>query len=133
MMHKRNNVKKIIVFLFAGVIFLSNLYNVIPASGIIGSGNSEKSLASKSNDVWSDDQWKFYTIDVEAGETVIINLTYSGDLDLDLRIFVDEDALKIPDEQTNFAKDITHCGLPEVAPLKNSQTRGYQGVVGQGT
>ncbi|MBD3353352.1 MAG: hypothetical protein GF364_17860, partial [Candidatus Lokiarchaeota archaeon] len=42
--------------------------------------------------LWTDNQWIFYKTLVAKNEKINISLSYSGDLDLDLRIYVDDDA-----------------------------------------
>ncbi|MHA1820459.1 MAG: hypothetical protein ACTSU2_00650 [Promethearchaeota archaeon] len=74
-------------------------------------------------DLWTDDQWEFYKLELELGQSVLINMSYTGVLDLDLRLYIDE---VHPTAQDNLAWDITHCGIkPDLSPTRNSQIRGY--------
>ncbi|MHA1338619.1 MAG: hypothetical protein ACTSRZ_00015 [Promethearchaeota archaeon] len=75
--------------------------------------------------IWTDSMWKFYKATVRKNETLVVNMSYSGDLDIDLRFYVDEN----PTTQKVVAWDITHCGLDDAIeapekPKRNSQERG---------
>lgn len=76
--------------------------------------------------IWNDQQWRFYKLVVNYREAVEINMTYTGDVDLDLRIYVDVNIQNDqPNEQDMLAWDVTGMGLrPEVLPMRNSQIRG---------
>jgi hypothetical protein len=66
-------------------------------------------LAATLEDTWEDSQWQFFSIKAPLNQLIQINLTYKGDLDIDLWIFVDTNNTGA--EQTINAWDITHCGL----------------------
>jgi len=76
--------------------------------------------------VWTDDQWEYYTAEVKRYDTIDITLEYAGDLDLDMRLYVDE---VNPLDTNLYAWDITHCGIPDSPePARNSQIRGYNEI-----
>ena len=58
-------------------------------------------------DAYEDSQWQYFTTECKLDETVVIELTYSGDLDIDLWVFIDETTTG--SDQKNFAADLTHC------------------------
>jgi len=69
------------------------------------------------NETWNYNQWQFYECRVELGETVLITLTYEGDLDLDLRLYWGRD---------NFyfrGIDLTYYPISNLEPSDNSQLR----------
>ncbi|MCP4764078.1 MAG: hypothetical protein GY870_20060 [archaeon] len=73
-------------------------------------------------ELWSDDQWIYYKLNVPKSSKVVVNLTYSGNLDLDLQFYIDEEHR---DSQENLAWDITHCGFPSIVATRSSQIRGF--------
>ena len=79
---------------------------------------------SLSGTQWTDDMWKFYKVNIIENDEIELTLSYSGSLDLDLRIYIDEIGEHQIQNQDNYAWDITHCGLDEtVEPICNSQIR----------
>ncbi len=72
--------------------------------------------------MWMDNQWKFYSQTVGYEDFLEVSLNYTGELDIDLRMFVDFDAKPW---------DITREGIDKV-PLEdmlvNAQNRGSNSV-----
>lgn len=66
-------------------------------------------LKASLEDTWEDSQWQFYKTNAPFNQSIEINLTYSGDLDIDLWVFVDSNTTGT-DQRVN-AWDITHCNI----------------------
>lgn len=79
-------------------------------------------LTSEDPSVWVDEQWQFYKIIVEKGQTVVVQLNYEGNLDLDLRLYWKRDN---PVGFNGF--DVSHCDIDDTAYIykDNSQLRTY--------
>jgi len=55
---------------------------------------------------WTDTQWQFYKVIVAEGDKIDVELSYEGDLDLDLRVYWKRD------NGANFnGFDVTHCDI----------------------
>jgi predicted membrane protein len=79
-----------------------------------------------SRGVWTNEQWEYYTAEVKKDETINIVLDYTGNLDIDMRLYVDEYNVL---DTNSYGWDITHCGIPsDPQPTRNSQIRGYNEV-----
>lgn len=80
--------------------------------------------------IWTDQQWRFYKLVLNLNQAVELNVSYSGQLDIDLRIYVDVNPQHGTNEQDMLAWDVTGMGLrPEITPMRNSQIRGTTDVV----
>jgi len=124
--YNRKIVLRIIILIF--IIFNTNKIRFVSSEeNYIKIGEISVNSRIASRNIWVDSMWIFYKVSVEKNQTLIVNMTYSGDLDLDLRFYVDED----PTTQKVMAWDITHCGLDDAKeiqepnkPKRNSQERG---------
>ena len=67
-------------------------------------------LTLENQEMWQDSAWIFFTTELNVSDSIIYQLSYEGDLDLDMRLYVTED----PDaEQEVLAWDISHCELDQ--------------------
>ena len=91
-----------------GLIIISNFLIFIPSTK--SQGTSAKSftgsLTCDSETIVTDDQWQWYRVVVELGVIVNVNMSYEGDLDVDLRLYW---------KRNNFPEfngfDLSHCPL----------------------
>lgn len=67
---------------------------------------------------WEDENWQFYKCTVEYGISAQVDLAYSGDLDLDLRLYWKRD------NHIRFnGWDLTQCSINSLNAEQNSQLR----------
>jgi len=63
-------------------------------------------MICKDENIWTDDMWQFYKVKVGVSERVEVRLDYSGDLDLDLRVYWKRENV------IGFnGFDLTHCDI----------------------
>jgi hypothetical protein len=120
---KIKNLKRTYKFLIISwlLIFVSTNTQNVSGASYTQSGNSfSGTLDSKIESTWEDSQWQYFKTSCSLYNHLVINLSYSGDLDLDLWIFVDE--VSTGAEQNIVPKDITHCQLTGT-PTKYSHLR----------
>jgi hypothetical protein len=128
-----NNMQKQTLFRYGilSIIAMSVIVSsqINTAQAFTYEGTMIKSQTAERYGIWTRDMWKFYKFTLEYGVAVEINLTYSGVLDLDLRLYIDTEHL-LTDDQVPMAWDVTGYGLrPEITPIRNSQIRGTDGVL----
>jgi hypothetical protein len=74
--------KNKIILLF-GLISIISFQN--SCIGVTAAPSSFQGTMSVQNEnIWTNDQWQYYKVEIELGITVVVTLTYSGALDLDL-------------------------------------------------
>ncbi len=104
------------------VLFLSlTIQSIVSVvEGAKSSKDFEDTIKCEDEDTWTDEMWQFYTISVDAGDKVIVNLDYKGDLDLDLRLYWKRDNVN---GFNGF--DLTHCNIDskDYDYAENSQVR----------
>lgn len=126
-MQKQSIYKIAFLSLIALSLVLSSQTNAVQAYTY--EGTMIKSQTAERYGIWTRDMWKFYKFTLEYGVAVEINLTYSGALDLDLRLYIDTEHL-LTNDQVPMAWDVTGYGLrPNITPIRNSQVRGTEGVL----
>lgn len=110
------------ILLFIGTIFVP--MGRSETNQVVGDGTDKISgvLAANLEERWEDSSWIFFITEVPFGEIVSVRVAYSGDLDLDVMLFVDTD---VDSSQRMLGWDISHCrfNYPEDKLVSYSQKR----------
>ncbi|MGQ4876761.1 MAG: hypothetical protein ACP6IY_22060, partial [Promethearchaeia archaeon] len=88
------------------VIFIMCLNFLFPVKAQKVSDEFKGEMVCKDKNIWTDDMWQFYEIQVKIGQRVYVRLQYKGDLDLDLRLYWKRD-----NGQDFKGFDLTHCDI----------------------
>lgn len=118
----KSKTKKIYLIFIFGIVFFSLCFPLLPISYAQdeseGAKNFEGTMTCKDEDVITDEQWQWYKCVVDVGKDVNVYLSYTGDLDLDLRLYWKRDN---NDDFNGF--DLTHCSSDNFNYSDNSQLR----------
>ncbi|GAB4310619.1 MAG: hypothetical protein Kow0069_10900 [Promethearchaeota archaeon] len=76
----------------------------------------EELTFERNSSTWSDDQWRFFRIELPKEERLLVNVSPSGPLDVDARLYSSEDGVR--------PWDITREGMKNFTYKANSQFRG---------
>ncbi len=118
---KSRKIKFILLMTIGFMIVNSFLTPIKTQSDSIDTVSGRIEVSVDSEDEWEATQWIFYKTTCDFEENVKINLSYTGELDLDMWVFIDLDTDGGPEEQKNFATDLTNCPFDEEPKLHSSK------------
>ena len=107
MKDKKRKTKKLILilFLFLSCFLISQIQMAAAQEEEVDTVFKDEMICEEEGE-WTDTQWQFYKVIVPEGVTIDVELSYEGDLDLDLRVYWKRD------NGENFnGFDVTHCDI----------------------
>ena len=81
--------KKILPKIFIGfLVFSMSLSFILTAKSQVPQATTfTETISCSSETVVSDEQWQWFKVVVELGVTAFVNVSYEGDLDIDIRLY----------------------------------------------